>query len=94
MLLFDDVLYVEYDFSQVGLELDDTAQALIESVLGIEDHAVRDAHHLRRDARLGARVDVKPDPSHVRGGESPDQAEDVLETEPARGRRRAAPGTG
>lgn len=39
--VFDDVLYVEYDFSQVGLELDDTAKALIESVPGIEDHAVR-----------------------------------------------------
>ena len=39
--VFDDALYVEYDFAQVGLELDDTAQSLIDALPDIEDHAVR-----------------------------------------------------
>lgn len=33
-------LYVDKEFGQVGLELDDTAQALMEAIPGIEKHAV------------------------------------------------------
>lgn len=37
----DDCLYLEHDFSEVKLELDETASALIEALPGIEQHTVR-----------------------------------------------------
>lgn len=37
----DNRLYIEYDFSQVRLELDATSQALIEALPDIESHTVR-----------------------------------------------------
>lgn len=39
--IHDNTLYIEYDFAQVGLELDDTAQALINALPEIERHTVR-----------------------------------------------------
>lgn len=37
----DGLLYIEYDFAQVGLELDDTAQALIDALPDIERNVAR-----------------------------------------------------
>jgi len=37
----DNVLYIDYEFAQVGLELDATAPALIAALPGIEKHVVR-----------------------------------------------------
>lgn len=37
----NNTLFIEYDFSQVGLELDDTAPALIKALPGIERHTIR-----------------------------------------------------
>lgn len=39
--IYDGVLYIEHDFSRVGLDIDDTAPELIESLPGIETHASR-----------------------------------------------------
>jgi len=39
--IHDNTLYIEYDFAQVGLELDATAQALINALPEIERHTVR-----------------------------------------------------
>lgn len=39
--IFDSTLYIENDFAKVGLELDDTAQALIKSLPEIEKHTSR-----------------------------------------------------
>jgi len=37
----DDKLMIDYEYAKVGLELDETAQALIKAIPGIEKHTVR-----------------------------------------------------
>lgn len=39
--IHDNVLYIDYEFAEVGLELDATAPALIAALPGIEKHVVR-----------------------------------------------------
>ena len=39
--IYDDRLYIDHDYARVGLELDDTAPALIESLPDIESHVSR-----------------------------------------------------
>lgn len=39
--IFGDCLYLEHDFSEVKLELDETASALIAALPGVEQHTVR-----------------------------------------------------
>jgi phage terminase large subunit len=39
--IHDERLWVDYDFARVGLELDDTAKALIEALPGIDRHVSR-----------------------------------------------------
>ena len=40
-LVHDKCLYITHDFAQVGLELDDTAQAVADAIPGIRDYIVR-----------------------------------------------------
>ena len=39
--VYDNCLWIDYDYTEIGLELDATAQALIEAIPDIEQHTVR-----------------------------------------------------